>query len=106
MKITNFLSERYAVNYLVEESDLEEKAIINKFDDDQDEIFEEVARYVVKYNVGSNNRITQEFNISFNRANRLLMKMESLGIVSSTVKGKQREVLVTETELEDILNNL
>ena len=106
MKIANFLSERYAVNYLVEENELDEKTIINKFDDDQDEIFEEVARYVVKYNTGSNNRITQEFNISFNRANRLLMKMESLGIVSGTVKGKQREVLVTETELEDILNNL
>jgi hypothetical protein len=34
------------------------------------------------------------------------MKMEALGIVSKTVKGKQREVLVNPSELEEILKEL
>ena len=47
----------------------------------------------------------QEFKISFNRINRILLKMENMGIISSTVKGKHREVLVTEDELSQILDN-
>jgi hypothetical protein len=35
----------------------------------------------------------------------MLSEMERMGIVSSTVRGKQREVLVTIEELEDILRN-
>ena len=106
VKITNFLRDRYSVSYLIEEGDLEEKTIALASNDDQDEIFEQVARYVVEFDTGSNNRIMQEFNISFNRANRLFMKMEALGIVSKTVKGKQREVLVNPSELEEILKEL
>ena len=45
------------------------------------------------------------FNISFNRANRLFTQFEELGIVSGTTKGKQREILVSEDELKDILNS-
>lgn len=106
VKITNFLRDRYSVSYLIEEGELEEKTIALASNDDQDEIFEQVARYVVEFDTGSNNRIMQEFNISFNRANRLFMKMEALGIVSKTVKGKQREVLVSPSELEEILKEL
>jgi S-DNA-T family DNA segregation ATPase FtsK/SpoIIIE len=105
-RITAHLRQVQSTGYLFDEEDLREKAQndghSNAFDDD---MFEEVARYVVENKVGSNNRLTQAFNMGFNRANEMLSEMERLGIVSSTVRGKQREVLVSIEELEDILKN-
>ncbi len=105
-KITNFLRDQDMVDYLIDETELEEKG--TSYDSggvDEDEKFDEIARYVVQMEVASVNRLMQVFNISFNRANRIFAKLEQLGVVSSTVKGKQREVLVGESELEEILLN-
>ena len=102
IKITNHLRDHNQVMYLATLSDLEEPE--NPGDDAfLDPLFDEVARYAVRMDTGSNNKITQAFKISFNRADRILVAMESLGIVSSTIKGKQREVLVSEKQLTEIL---
>lgn len=100
--ICHHLVEHNDVSYLVEATDLKEKVYTEDGADEDDEIFEDVARFAVRNQVGSSNRLMQVFNISFNRSNRLLLKMEKLGIVSQTIKGKPREVLVTEEELEQI----
>lgn len=102
--IVTYLSEHNEITYLVDETEIQAKAETIEADDEEDEIFEEVAIYAVRNNVGSSNRLMQIFNISFNRANRLLLKMEKLGIMSGTIKGKPREVLVTEEELFRILD--
>lgn len=106
MKITNFLRDQGPVNYLIDENELDDKSsgYVVAENDDTDELFDEIALYAVRNKTASINRIMQVFNISFNRANRLFMQFEELGIVSGTVKGKQREILVTEDELKDILN--
>ena len=103
--ICRHLVEHNDVSYLVEATDLKEKVYTEDGSDEDDEIFEEVARFAVRNQVGSSNRLMQVFNISFNRSNRLLLKMEKLGIVSQTIKGKPREVLVTEEELEQIFED-
>lgn len=102
--IVDYLSRHNEITYLVDENEIQAKSETVDADDEEDEIFEEVAIYAVRNNVGSSNRLMQIFNISFNRANRLLLKMERLGIMSGTIKGKPREVLVTEEELFRILD--
>lgn len=102
--IVEYLSNHNEITYLVDEKDIQAKIETVENDDEEDEIFEEVALYAVRNEIGSSNRLMQVFNISFNRANRLLLKMERLGIMSGTIKGKPREVLVTEEELEHILD--
>lgn len=106
MKITNFLRDQGPVNYLIDENELDDKSAgyVTADTDDADELFDEIALYAVRNKTASINRIMQVFNISFNRANRLFTQFEELGIVSGTVKGKQREILVTEDELKDILH--
>lgn len=106
MKITNFLRDQGPVSYLIDENELDDKSAgyVTVDNDDTDELFDEIALYAVRNKTASINRIMQVFNISFNRANRLFTQFEELGIVSGTVKGKQREILVTEDELKDILN--
>ncbi len=106
-KLASFLRNQGPVSYLIDESELDDKTsgyVTDGEENDVDELFDEIALYAVRNKVASVNRIMQVFNISFNRANRLFTQFESLGIVSGTVKGKQREILVTEDELKDILN--
>ena len=107
MKVTNFLRDQGPVNYLIDESELDDKTagFVVDSTDDGDELFDEIALYAVRNKTASINRIMQVFNISFNRANRLFTQFEELGIVSGTTKGKQREIKVTEDELKDILNS-
>ncbi len=71
-----------------------------------DELFKDVARYVVDEEKCSLNKITQEFQIGFNRANQIVATMELYGIVSQNVGTKPREVLVSTERLEALLEKL
>jgi S-DNA-T family DNA segregation ATPase FtsK/SpoIIIE len=103
-RVTAYLRQSGTVNYLFTEEQLQKEVIAQETGGTfNDEMFEEVARYVVENNNASNNRLTQVFNMGFNRTNDMLNEMERVGIVSGTVRGKQREVLVTLEELEEIL---
>ena len=51
------------------------------------------------------NKISTEFNIGFNRAQKIVEMLEEMGIVSENVGSKARSVLITETELDEILSN-
>lgn len=107
MKVTNFLRDQGPTTYLIDENELDDKTagFVVESEDGGDELFDEIALYAVRNKTASINRIMQVFSISFNRANRLFTQFEELGIVSGTTKGKQREILVTEDELKDILNS-
>lgn len=105
MAVCNYLADNNEQNFLIDSKQLEEKIVTEEAEEEDDEKFEEICYYAVRNEIGSANRLMQVFNISFNRANRILLKMERLGILSSTVKGKQREVLVSADELADILDN-
>lgn len=103
-RVTAFLRQTGSTNYLFTTEQLQKEiASYESGGAFNDEMFEEVARYVVQNRIGSNNHLSQVFNMGFNRTNDILNEMERLGIVSSTVRGRQREVLVTPEELEDIL---
>lgn len=71
-----------------------------------DELFPDVARYVVETGSASMNTIQNEFKVGFNRAQRLVDMMEEYGIVSKSMGTKAREVLVTMSELEELLKEI
>ena len=68
-----------------------------------DERFEEIAFYVVRNKNASINQLTQIFNMGFNRVNDIFLALEEMGVLSPGVKGKQREVLIDEFQLRDLL---
>ena len=72
-----------------------------------DEYFEDVARFVFRQRKASANQIQNTFGIGFNRANKIIMGLADLGIVSSdNIQGKAREVRINDIEeLEEILRN-
>ncbi len=71
-----------------------------------DELFGDVARYVVEEDKCSLNKITQQFGIGFNRATQIVSSLETHGIVSENAGTKPREVLVGFERLEEILQSV
>lgn len=112
-KVVNFLRTNNKLDYIVTEEELKQSASqrnvgsqgVAKSLGVDDELFDEIAYYVVRNKNASVNSLSRQFNTGFNRMNDIFLGLEDLGIVSKSVKGKSREVLVDELELEDILEN-
>jgi S-DNA-T family DNA segregation ATPase FtsK/SpoIIIE len=102
--VTDFIRKQSEPDYIFEhdalKQQLKNKQIIT------DDLFSDVARYVVSTGSSSINTIQKEFEIGFNRAQRLFEMMEEYEIVSKGQGTKAREVLVTPSELEDILQEI
>ncbi len=100
-KITDFIREHYSANYAFEHEDLkkqvETKEIVT------DDLFEDVAFFVVENQNASINSIQKQFEIGFNRAQKLVEMLEYYQIVSESQGTKARDVLVTDSELKELL---
>jgi DNA segregation ATPase FtsK/SpoIIIE, S-DNA-T family len=69
-----------------------------------DDLFVDVAYYVVETKNASINSLQKQFEIGFNRAQKLVEMLEEYQIVTKSQGTKAREVLVTEEELKEILD--
>lgn len=76
-------------------------------DYDRDELFEEAAKMIVRYQQGSVSVLQRRLKIGYARAARIVDELEMAGIVGPGEGSKPREVLVeSESQLEDLFNNL
>ena len=73
-------------------------------DEDQDELLHDAALLVTQNQQASVSLLQRKFRIGYSRAGRLIDELESLGIVSGYSGSKAREVLVSESYLENIFN--
>lgn len=109
--VTRFLKENNKCEYLITREEIHQSTIQRSTTNNNssramginDERFEEVAFYVVRNKNASVNKITQIFGMGFNRVNDIFMALEEMGVLSPGIKGKQREVLVDEFQLKDLL---
>lgn len=112
--VVEYLRDNYEVNYIVTLEELQQSSVSrgpgNGSSDPNlgrnDEKFVEVCYFVVRNQNASVNQLQKTFGTSFNRMDNMFRDMQALGIVSGTQQGTKRKVLVTELELEEILNNL
>ncbi len=73
----------------------------------KDDMFDEVARFVVQNQQGSTSAIQRHFSIGYNRAGRITDQLEAAGIVGRASGSKPREVLIVDMmSLEQLLNNM
>jgi S-DNA-T family DNA segregation ATPase FtsK/SpoIIIE len=105
-KITHFIKQQREPDYIFTHQKLSLEVQAQTELEEIDELFNEVARYVVDQGKCSLNRITQEFAIGFNRANNIVNTMEKFGIVSENAGTKPREVLIDYAALNDILEGM
>jgi len=101
-KITEFVKSQAKADYEIEKDDIKEVEL--SLDDDQDELYEEAVKLVVKYRA-SISMLQRRLHIGHSRAARLIDTMEEDGIVGPYAGSKAREVLVEEDELEDIFDD-
>jgi S-DNA-T family DNA segregation ATPase FtsK/SpoIIIE len=72
-----------------------------------DDMFDDVARLVVRSQLGSTSMIQRKFSIGYNRAGRIMDQLEKAGVVGPSEGSKARQVLIQdEYTLEQLLNNL
>lgn len=112
-KVVNFLKANNKLEYIVTKEELMQSSASRNVGSNSvaksigvdDELFDEIAYFVVRNKNASVNSLSRQFNTGFNRMNDIFLGLEDLGIVSKSVKGKSREVLVDELQLEEILEN-
>ncbi|MFA6791635.1 MAG: DNA translocase FtsK [Candidatus Izemoplasmatales bacterium] len=105
-EITSFIKDQAFPQYLFTHESLEKAAKSQEIQEELDELFGDVAHYVVREDKCSLNKITQEFGIGFNRATQIVNSLENHGIVSPSAGTKPREVLIGYERLEEILSHL
>ncbi len=98
---TDYIRERYPANYIFEHEALKQLAELKEIA--SDDLFEDVAYFVVDTENASINSIQKEFEVGFNRAQKIVEMLEYYSIVSASQGTKAREVLVTYDELNQIL---
>jgi len=98
--VNEFIKRQRSKEYFFDQEKLVKKATNTS---QNDELLHEVSRYVVIQGEASINKISKEFRIGFNRAQKIVELLSDLGIVSDNVGSKARSVLVNEMELEEIL---
>ena len=94
-------------DYMFTEEDLKKKTFVDHSDDAfKDELFYEIARYVVENNNASINALQKTFNCGFSRVQTIIIKLGELGVVSENIGSQARKVLVNMKQLEEILNRI
>lgn len=74
---------------------------------EKDSRFEEAARLIVKYQIGSASLIQRKMKLGYNRAGRIIDQLEKAKIVGPHSGSKPRDVLIQdENTLEQYLSNL
>jgi len=75
-------------------------------DGQRDELFDEALKLVVRHQQGSISLLQRRLKIGYSRAARLIDQLEAAGVVGGFDGSKAREVLIDETQLEEMgLNN-
>ena len=109
-RVTEFISNQrgYPQPYHLPETPVEGDDFDDGDDDDfeRDKNFEEAARLIVRYQIGSASLIQRKMKLGYNRAGRIIDQLERANIVGPHSGSKARDVLIAdETELERILEN-
>jgi S-DNA-T family DNA segregation ATPase FtsK/SpoIIIE len=104
--LVDFIKKQAYPSYLFTHESLYKASKESESAAELDELFAEIARFVVAEEKCSLNKITQVYGIGFNRATQVVSSLELYGIVSRNVGTKPREVMVSLTELSAILEKL
>ncbi|RFU69773.1 DNA translocase FtsK [Bacillus sp. V59.32b] len=99
-QVVRHVKNEQAPNYLFEQEELLSKAQISE---ETDELFYEACEFAVNQNGASASSLQRRFHVGYNRAARLIEMMERQGILSESRGSKPRDVLISEEELEYIL---
>ena len=74
-------------------------------EEESDPLFSDACQFIITQGSASTSLLQRNFSIGYNRAAKLMDRMEKLGFISEQRGSKAREVYVTESELDQFLNS-
>jgi len=99
-RLASFLRKQGKPTYNIEV--IEEEKSPDALEFEKDELYDEAARIIVSTGQASISYLQRRLRIGFSRAARLVDMMEVEGLVSPSLGGKPREVLVTRDYFEQV----
>jgi S-DNA-T family DNA segregation ATPase FtsK/SpoIIIE len=102
-EVTSMIKAQQDTNYVFGHEELKRK--IEKVSS-LDELFPDVARFVVEQQSCSMNSIQKQFGIGFNRAQDIVKSLIDTGIVEDAQGTKAKEVMVSLYDLEDVIKDI
>lgn len=94
--IIEHVREQGEPDYIFDQEELLKKTEVSA---EQDDLFEDVCRFVYEQGGASTSLIQRKYHIGYNRAARLIDMLESHGFVSEARGSKPRESYITEEDL-------
>ncbi len=94
--IIEHVREQGEPDYIFDQEELLKKTEVSV---EQDDLFEDVCRFVYEQGGASTSLIQRKYHIGYNRAARLIDMLESHGFVSEARGSKPRESYITEEDL-------
>ncbi|MGN7478032.1 DNA translocase FtsK [Solibacillus silvestris] len=95
-EIIEYVREQGEPQYIFKQEELLKRS---EAAEDQDELFEEVCRFVYEQGSASTSLLQRRYHIGYNRAARLIDMLERQGYVSEPKGSKPRDVFITEEDL-------
>lgn len=103
--VTNFIKENNETNYAFTHDQLKTPDVKAASGDNDDlELLYTAALFFIQNQSCSINGLQKQFNLGFNRSQKVVEQLEKYGIVSAKSGTLSREVLVTEDQLDEIFN--
>lgn len=99
--IIEHVREQGKPEYFFDQEELLRKTEISE---EQDDLFEEVCRFVYEQGSISTSLIQRKYHVGFNRAARLVDMLEKNGFVSEQRGSKARDVFITESDLASLFD--
>ena len=95
-EIIEYVREQGEPQYIFKQEELLKRS---EAVEEQDELFEEVCRFVFEQGTASTSLLQRRYHIGYNRAARLIDMLERQGYVSEPKGSKARDVFITEDDL-------
>ncbi len=86
-------------NYLFGQEELLKSAVE---EEETDPLFEEAVKFIFKQDSASTSLLQRNFSIGYNRAAKLMDRIEKHGFISEQRGSRARDVLLTQTDIENL----
>ncbi|MFJ7934792.1 DNA translocase FtsK [Sporosarcina sp. NPDC096371] len=102
-RIIEHVRNEAAPNYLFGQDDLLASAVE---EEETDSLFEEACQFVHEQGSASTSLLQRNFSIGYNRAAKLIDRMEKNGFISGQRGSKARDVFLSESDLDRLMGRL
>ncbi|MBB6452147.1 S-DNA-T family DNA segregation ATPase FtsK/SpoIIIE [Salirhabdus euzebyi] len=97
-RVTSYVKKLAPPNYLFEQEDLIQSVSL---EENEDDLLQEAIEIILGEGKASTSFLQRKFSIGYNRAARLIDRMEEIGLISEQNGSKPRDILLSKEEVKE-----